>query len=91
MVNPVQPPRDADPAALLRWQWGRSLDTHLKARKITRSQFRTMLLAEGLDVSVQTISNWRNGKHAPKAHHQAVIARVLMVPVQSVFPLEAAA
>jgi transcriptional regulator with XRE-family HTH domain len=63
----------------------------LETRKITRAQLRTMLLNEGLDVSVQTISNWRNGRHAPKAHHQAVIARVLMVPVQSIFPPDEAA
>lgn len=91
MVTPIAPGPNAPRAAVLRHRWAQTLDSLLKSREITRKQFRALLANEGLDVSLQTISNWRTGKNSPKPEHQVVIAKALRVPASFIFSLDEAA
>lgn len=81
----------ADPAKRLRVRWGQNLADAMEGNgKMTRKQLQRALEAEGLEVSLQAIGYWLKGDTAPRAHHQAVIAKVLKTRAHLLFPAEAA-
>lgn len=75
------------PEQQLRDDWAGNLRDELEAKQFTRKQFQAALREAGLDVSLQTISNWLGGATSPPPLSQAYIAHVLKAPAHRLFPI----
>lgn len=82
---------ERDPARRLRARWATLLRKQLSLREMTSKELRLELERRGLNVTRQAVDQWLAGKTSPRPHHQAVIAAVFQVPVESLFPIEVAA
>jgi hypothetical protein len=79
------------PAQRRRRRWGTNLSDTLGARGMTAKLFHKALTDAGLEVTLQAVYLWLNGRTAPRPEHQVVIATTLGVPANVLFPLVVAA
>lgn len=63
--------------------WGERLQAARIAAGYTQAG-----LAEAVGVTQQAISNWEKGKGSPKDKHRVLLARILHVTAQHLFPYD---
>lgn len=79
----------------LRRLWGRNIEQGRKRLSADGTRFRAddeapmsqTTLAEHVDVTQQTVSDWEAGRTAPRDEHKVKVATVLHQDVHQVFPL----
>lgn len=74
---------EKDPAKRIRQRQGRAIRQVREMRGLTLEE-----LARAVGVTDGALSHWETGRHSPRQHHQAAIARALDVPWSTLFGLD---